>query len=159
MFFYYVNHDNRVPTTEFGERSNFWVVTDDRVGLVTKVREDDFEGLLKKTDILVYSQFTALCKVLDILNAPAPIILEYEKFVEVRESEFHDDVHEAETIEVVNGLCRRLQGEQPPSGGKEEDPEDEHTEMKFRTWCSSFGSGTFVLNGTVVTYYGRYPLI
>jgi hypothetical protein len=57
MFFYYVKHGNRVPTTEFAEKSNFWaeLMTDGRGGLVANVREGDFEALLKKTDILVYS--------------------------------------------------------------------------------------------------------
>jgi hypothetical protein len=122
----FVKHGNRVPTREVAEKANFWaeVMTDGRVGLVAKVREGDFEALLKKTEILVYSQFAALCKALAVLNAPAAIILECEKFVEARESEFHDDVPEAEAIEAVNALRRRLQGEQPPSGGKEEEPED-----------------------------------
>jgi hypothetical protein len=44
--------------------------------------------------------------------------------VEARESEFHDDVPEAEAIEAVNALRHRLQGEQPPSDGKEEVAED-----------------------------------
>jgi exonuclease III len=35
----------------------------------------------------------------------------------------------------------------------------EHAHMKFRAWCSSFGPGTFVSNGTAVTCYGKYPLI
>jgi hypothetical protein len=99
-------------------------MTDGSVGLAAKVREGDFEALLKKTDILVCSQFAALCKALAVLNAPAAMILECEKFVKARESEFHDDIPEAEAIEAVNALRRRLQGEQPPSGGKEEEPED-----------------------------------
>jgi hypothetical protein len=35
----------------------------------------------------------------------------------------------------------------------------QHAELKFRAWCSSFGPGTFVSNGTVVTCYGQYLLI
>jgi hypothetical protein len=67
----------------------------------------------------VYSQFAALCKALAVLNAPAAIILECEKFVAVRDLEFHEDVSEMEAIEAVNALRHWLQGEQPPSGGKQ----------------------------------------
>jgi hypothetical protein len=79
MFFYYVKHGNRVPTREFAEKANFSaeLITDGRVGLVAKVREGDFEALLKKTDILVYSQFAALLMALAVLNAPAAIILDW----------------------------------------------------------------------------------
>jgi hypothetical protein len=127
IFFYYVKHGNRVPTTEFAEKATFWaeLMTDGRVGSATKVRKGDFEALLKKTAILVYSQVAAaLCKALAVLNAPVAIILECEKFVAARDLQFHQDVPEVEAIEAVNALRRWLQGEQPPSGGKEEEPED-----------------------------------
>jgi hypothetical protein len=36
---------------------------------------------------------------------------------------------------------------------------EEHAQLKFRAWCSNFGPGTLVSNGTALTCYGQYPLI
>jgi hypothetical protein len=133
MFFYYVVHGHRVPTTDFAEKAPFWtgLMTDGRVGLLAKVREYDFEAVLKNTDILVYCQFAALCKALAVLNAPVVIILECEKFVEARHSEQGQGVLEMSAIDAIDALRHRLQGDQPASGGKEElEPDDAKQKKK-----------------------------
>jgi hypothetical protein len=125
LFLYYVKHGKKVPTASYGEKAAFWtsLMTDGRLQLAAKVRMGDFEALLKKTEILLYSEFAAVCKALAVLNAPEAIILLCEKFVAAREDEVGQEADETTAIEAVNALRRRLQGDRPPSGGKEEEPE------------------------------------
>jgi hypothetical protein len=122
---YYVKHGKKVPTASYGEKAALWtgLITDGRLEVAANVRMDDFEALLKKTETLLYSEFAAVCKALAVLNAPEAIILLCEKFVAAREEEVGQELAETIAIEAVNVLRRRLQGDKPPSGGKEEAPE------------------------------------